>query len=89
MLMLCDGSWDNLYSALEYVGKPALMRPIPDDQGVGKRPCMWLYWMWLRPQRRRGTGYGGDTPDGKTDNGWIGGKFDAIVVFGGTYGSHT
>ena len=31
----------------------------------------------------------GDTLDGKTDNGWIGGKFDAIVVFGGTYGSHT
>ena len=27
----------------------------------------------------------GDTPDGKTDNGGIGGQFDSIVVFGGTY----
>ena len=26
----------------------------------------------------------GHTPDGKTDNGGIGGRFDAIVVFGGT-----
>ena len=31
----------------------------------------------------------GDTPDGKTDNGGIGGQFDAIVVFGGTDGSHS
>ena len=30
----------------------------------------------------------GDTTDGKTDNGGIGGRFDAIVVFGGTDRSH-
>ena len=28
----------------------------------------------------------GDTPDGKTDNGGIGGQFDAIIVFGDTDG---
>ena len=31
----------------------------------------------------------GDTSDGKTYNGGIGGQFDAILIFGGTDGSHS
>ena len=57
--MLCDGAWENLYFALESVGKPALMQPIPNCQGFGKSTWMWLCWLWVRPQRRGGAGGGG------------------------------